>query len=119
MHLLKASFATFQKVTLYQCIGCLGVYFIWDNEAQLIPTYIGAGNILDRVKNHHARFKRPLDGYIAFLGKVGDKEAMHHAEVLEGMLLEVARCTNRLPTENRQLGRTAKTRVLLNEHRLL
>ena len=113
----KVEFQRFRDVTLYECIGLIGVYVVWDQNSDLIPTYIGKGNLFARLDKHHLRFKSPLDGYIAIFGE--DQDADHHAEMLEGMLLFAADETNRLSKNNRQRGRLAKIKKQLKRHNIV
>jgi hypothetical protein len=92
---------------------------VWDQNSDLIPTYIGKGNLFDRLDSSHSKFKPPLDGYIAILGEVGDRKADQHAEMLEAMLLFAADKTNRLSKNNRQGGRLAKIKKQLRRHNIV
>lgn len=106
----------FRNVSLYELVGIIGVYVVWDEHSDIIPTYIGKGNIISRLDSHYLRFKPPLDGYVAIFGEVGDRKADHHAEMLEGMLLFAADETNRLSKNNRQRARLAKIKKQLKKH---
>jgi hypothetical protein len=115
----KVKFQRFRDVSLHECVGIIGVYIVWDQNSNLIPTYIGKGNLFDRLDSHHSKFKPPLDGYVAILGEVGDSKAGQHAEMLEAMLLFAADETNRLSKNNRQGGRFAKTKKQLRRHSIV
>lgn len=115
----KFQFQRFRDVSLYECVGIIGVYVVWDQNSDLIPTYIGKGNLFDRLDSHHSKFKSPLDGYIAISGEVGDRKADQHAEMFEAMLLFAADATNRLSKNNRQGGRLAKIKEQLRQHTIV
>lgn len=115
----KVEIQRFRDVSLYDCVGIIGVYIVWDENSDIIPTYIGKGNLFSRLGSHHLRFKPPLDGYIAIFGEVGDRKADHHAEMLEGMLLFAADETKRLSKNNRQRARLAKIKKQLKEHNIV
>jgi hypothetical protein len=119
LYRINAAFERFRDVNLYQCVGTIGVYVVWDDASEQSPTYIGKGNLFNRLESHHSKFEPPLDGHVAILGELGDRKADHDAEILEGMLLWVAEQTGRLPENNRQRARLAKIKEKLKKHRLV
>lgn len=121
MYRIKAKFSRFTEVSLYECVGTIGVYVVWDAKSykNCIPTYIGKGNLFNRLESHHSKFQPPLDGYVSVLGDVGDRKADHDAELLEGMLLWIADKKRRLSKKNRQGARLKKLKNKLKQHRLV
>jgi len=106
MEIVRAAFERLNDVPLSDLIGVVGVYVIWDGRAVARPTYIGEGTILDRIGQHASRFSRPFDGYVALIGDWSSAKAKREAEILEAVLLAVARHTDRWPTQNKAPGKT-------------
>jgi hypothetical protein len=85
-------------------IGATGVYVIWDARAKARPTYIGEGNILKRFTDHvrrdGRRFAHPWNGYVAIIA--GSTHGVHKSEstVVERLILDVAKETDRQPQVN-------------------
>lgn len=115
----KVKFHKFSEISLYDCVGTIGVYVVWDDKSRLIPTYIGKGKLFDRLASHHLKFRPPLDGYVAIFGEIGEIRADQLAEMLEAMLLLAADETNRLSENNKQGGRLAKIKEYLKRHNLV
>ena len=116
MYTIYADFLRFDRVHLGDLFGASGVYVLWDSRAKARPTYIGEGNILQRLANHAKRdarrFACPLDGYTAVIA--GSTEGVHKLEsyVVERLLLDVARDTDRAPTVNVRPGAGTVVRFL-------
>src|ERR1035437_3819060 len=108
MHSVKTSFIRFSEISLFDTLGSIGTYVIWDQDSENIPCYIGQGAILNRLNSHNIRFSPPLDGYIAIFGHDDEKNAQKHkfdAELLEAALLIIAKQTQRLSKNNIQDAR--------------
>jgi hypothetical protein len=88
--------------------GATGVYVLWDARAKARPTYIGEGHILHRLASHSQRdgrrFAKPIDGYVAIIE--GSTRGVHKTEsqVVERLLLDVAKRTDREPSVNVRPG---------------
>jgi len=104
VYTIYADFQRFRDVNLIELIGATGVYVIWDAHAKARPTYIGEGNILkrftDHVKRDNRRFAHPWNGYVAIIA--GSTRDVHKYEstVVERLLLDVAKETDRKPQVN-------------------
>jgi hypothetical protein len=104
MYTIQANFQRFRDLNLSALIGATGVYVIWDARAKARPTYIGEGNILrrftDHVKRDNRRFAHPWNGYVAIIG--GSTHDVHKTEstVVERLILDVAKDTDRAPQVN-------------------
>ena len=104
MYSIYAEFQRFRDVNLINLIGATGVYVIWDAHAKARPTYIGEGNILkrftDHVKRDNRRFAHPWNGYVAIIA--GSTGNVHKTEstVVERLILDVAKDTDREPIVN-------------------
>jgi hypothetical protein len=113
MRVIDVDFLSFREVHISRLIGEVGVYVIWDSDSQSRPRYIGEGEILSRFSAHNKRkgvtFKGSWDGYIGFIestdGPVLKKDM---AKIVECLLLQVAKETNRIPSGNRHPGSVSK-----------
>jgi hypothetical protein len=120
MYTITTEFVRFSDVHLGDLFGATGVYVLWDARAQARPTYIGEGHILKRLSDHSQRdgrrFAHPIDGYVATIS--GSTRGVHKTEsqVVESLLLEVARDTDREPTVNVHPGNAVVIGYLLNHH---
>ena len=103
MNIIKAEFVRFSEVSLFDTLGSIGVYLIWDSKSGKTPSYIGRNSILNLLVESDNQLVPPLDGYIAILGHEYDQKAKRHkedAEMLEAALLWIAKETRRLPRNN-------------------
>jgi hypothetical protein len=104
VHTIYAVFERLREANLAELIGATGVYVIWDAQAKARPTYIGEGNILKRFCDHANRndrgFAHPWDGYVAIIA--GSTHSVHKSEstIVERLLLDVAKDTDRAPRVN-------------------
>ncbi len=119
MHKLTADFLRFQDVDVFNALGAVGAYVIWAEDAKLIPTYIGHGNLFDRLSEHTFTYRAPLDGYLAITGDIGDQDAKDEACAIEGLLLWIADDTERLSEFNRQRARMDKLESHFPNHGLV
>jgi hypothetical protein len=112
VYTIDAEFQRFRDVNLVELIGGTGVYVIWDARAKARPTYIGEGNILkrftDHVKRDSRRFAHPWNGYVAIIA--GSTRDVHKYEstVVERLLLDVAKETDRQPQVNVHPGHVSR-----------
>lgn len=104
MYSLKIHFERFDDVLLYRLVGSLGVYVIWDSQAQARPTYVGEGEILKRLTSHATRFATPWNGYVAILSGTTPRILKAEARAVEYLLLRVALETDRSPAGNSHAG---------------
>ena len=119
MHSVKVDFIRFLDISLFDALGSIGTYVIWDQNSDYIPCYIGQGSIVNRLNSHNTRFTPPLNGYIAVFGHDDDKHASAFkldAELLESALLEIAKQTQRLSTNNIQDARVGIVAKLFDKH---
>lgn len=122
MYTIYATFQRFRDVDLAALIGATGVYVIWDARAIARPTYIGEGNILkrftDHVKRDNRRFAHPWNGYVAIIA--GSTRDVHKSEstIVERLILDVARDTDRTPQVNVHPGHLSRV-LALCRHEML
>lgn len=75
MEILKLNCRRFDEVNLYDLLNdsIKGVYIIWDGRSQKKPTYIGQGDLMNRLYAHRdekdkytkmKKFAKPIDGYV-------------------------------------------------------
>jgi hypothetical protein len=119
MHSIKIDFVRFSDLSLFDVLGSIGTYIIWDQDSDYIPCYIGQGSIVNRLNSHNNRFTPPLNGYIALFGHDDDKDATSFkldAELLESALLGIAKQTQRLSKNNIQDARLGIIAKLFDKH---
>jgi hypothetical protein len=104
MYGVTVHFERFNEVSFGDVLCATGVYVIWDSQARAKPSYIGKGDILSRLSSHDEKFASPVKGYIALIGNSGRKVESREAEIVEALLLEVARDTDRWPRHNDKSG---------------
>jgi hypothetical protein len=100
-------FVRFDDISFGDILRGTGVYVIWDSQAKVKPSYIGKGDILSRLSSHDGNFAFPVKGYIALVGNSGQKNEDKDALIVEALLLEVARNTDRWPIHNKKSGSIA------------
>jgi hypothetical protein len=122
VHTIYADFQRFHDTNLVDLIGATGVYVIWDAHAIARCTYIGEGVILERftkhVKRDGRRFSRPWNGYVAIIA--GSTRGVHKWEstIVERLLLDVAKKTDRSPRVNVHPGHANRVMALCREEKL-
>ena len=104
MYGIVAEFARFEDISFAEVLRGTGVYVIWDSQARVKPSYIGKGDILSRLSSHDSKFASPVRGYLTIIGNSGMKAEDKDAMIVEAMLLEVARQTDRWPIHNKKAG---------------
>lgn len=119
MKVVEAEFRPIERVDIYEAIGAIGVYVLWSPQAKARPTYIGEGNLLDRLGQHKGRYGPFMGGLVAILGHEPAKTPKHHAEIVEAALLEVAQEVDRYPTDNVQNGRHSRIAAIMDNHETL
>lgn len=105
MHVIEAQFERLSEIPVAVLLDQIGAYVLWDSQAKARPSYIGEGNILERLVEHVKWFALPLDGYVAPLDAPTWRRAKAHAEIVEALLLEVAYRTDRRPNVNVASGK--------------
>jgi hypothetical protein len=112
VYTIKAEFQRFRDVNLVELIGATGVYVIWDARSKARPTYIGEGNILkrftDHVKRDNRRFAHPWNGYVAIIAGSTHDVHKYESTVVERLLLDVAKETDRQPQVNVHPGHVSR-----------
>lgn len=116
MHVIDAYFDLLNDVPVSKLFGFVGTYILWDGQARVKPSYIGEGNILERIVEHSRDYAMPLIGYIAILGEATLAGAKRDAEILETVLLEAAAQTRRSPPNNSQAGNRRGIASLFKKH---
>jgi len=117
MHVIDIDFARLCYTPLGDLLGKIGVYVLWDGQARARPSYIGEGNILKRlVVEHIDRFAWPIDGYAAVLYQSSWQRAKADAEIVEALLLEVAKRTDRAPSTNVAPGKLRALDAIFRTH---
>jgi hypothetical protein len=118
MHVIDACFRRLSEISIPDLLGEIGVYVLWSGRAKARPSYIGEGNVLSRLVNHHDRFSKPFDGFAAVLSRadVPWQRAKSNATIVETLLLHVAHDTDRAPAENLAPGSFRALDELFERH---
>lgn len=120
MHIVKFRLRRFSDVSLLSAIGETGLYVLWTPSAQVCPSYIGEGWVLDRLVKHQRKYGRNVDGYFAAADSdLTVKEAKMDQEIAEAALILVGHMIGRPPTHNRNGGRLARIIELVGKHGIL
>ena len=105
MYSIDAEFLRFDEVRFGDVFGATGVYVLWTRDAAVKPSYIGEGDIVERVQSHRKEKKwgtRIQTGCVALMGK-------DDAEVVEALLLDAAKdLFDSLPTYNTHPGKFSR-----------
>ena len=119
MHVIHAHFERLSEIAVPILLGEIGVYVLWSGMAKARPSYIGEGNILNRLVTHHDRFAKPFDGFATVLSREGIpwQRAKADATIVEAMLLAVANDTDRMPSTNVAPGKLRDLDDILRSHR--
>ncbi len=105
MESISVTFNRLPDLTFEGLCYAVGVYVLWAGKSLARPTYIGEGDIMDRLGKHRRRFPRPMDGYVAILGDGEARTTKRHGEVVEAVLLAIAERVDRYPTRNKKGGK--------------
>jgi hypothetical protein len=118
MHIITAEFRRLSDLTIPDLLGEIGVYVLWDGHAKARPTYIGEGNVLQRLVRHESRFAKPLDGFAAILTNRNQtwQRAKADGTIVEALLLRVASDTDRSPAVNVAPGQLRALDAIFGQH---
>jgi len=116
MYRVTVEFARFDDVSFGEILRKTGVYVLWDSQAKVKPSYIGKGDILSRLSSHDEKFAFPVKGYVALVCKSSQKAENKDALIVEALLLEVARQTDRWPPHNKKSGGIALLRSVFDKN---
>jgi len=81
MRSVSATFHRFDRVSLWNVLQNTGVYVLWTEQGRRGPSYIGEGDLVNRLGSHSHSAKGPIDGVVAL---TEDKE---EARLVEAALL--------------------------------
>ncbi len=118
MRTIRCEFIRLDDIRITKLLDAVGVYVIWDGQAQARPTYIGEGDIWSRLSEHRDRFVRPFSGYAALLGE-RTTSTKRDSQIVEAALLEVAGQTDRFPPQNAKGGNGQGISRLFDHHGVL
>ncbi len=114
MYVIDAEFIDIWEVSLATCLSEIGVYSLWsDGAAHSRPSYIGQGNVVERISAHMRDDEKPfwnqssIAGSIALLTGGPNTQRKADALVLELTLLEAAERLGVPPRHNRASGNRA------------
>jgi hypothetical protein len=115
MHIIHVEFVRFSEVHVSDLFRRVGVYVLWDGRACGRPRYIGEGGILNRLADHDNKWLiNPVDGYIGFLNANSNQK--RDARIVERILLQISKETDRAPTHNAHPGIDSEIRKLSRCH---
>lgn len=111
----EVEFQPFVDLSLYQALGKVGCYVVWDNKSEKCATYIGSGELLERVRKHSydPKFEKPLNGYAAILP---DKDT---ANMVEALLIDIGWEKVRGASHNRKMGPWSTLERHCLDHKIL
>ena len=120
MHSIHVRFESIDEVSIGQIFGAYGVYVLWRPSARVGPSYIGEGVLFKRLAEH-VRWATPnARGVVAVLGipsSAAERRALKRdGEIVEAILIDVARTTRRGATRNEQAGKDTGLRKLFRRH---
>jgi hypothetical protein len=116
MEIINIRFERLSRIPVSELLGRTGTYVIWDSQAKTAPTYIGEGNVLSRLVSHLDRFVKPIDGYVACQNGNSRQQEKSYAEIVEAVLIEVARETDRRPRINVASGKLRALDSIYQSH---
>ncbi len=119
MYGITVEFNRFEDVSFADVMRGTGVYVIWDSQARVKPSYIGIGDLLSRLSSHDSNFAFPVRGYIALIGNTRRKRENIDAVIVEALLLDVAKQTDRWPTHNKKSGNISRVQKVFEKHGLV
>lgn len=119
MRVIKAEFEPLRDVSVDRLFGATGVYVLWTGRAVFRPTYVGEGYLLDRFSQHAIRFGDALVGCLAILGYESTQKIKDEAQIIEHLLLDVAKQIDRFPIQNKSRGVAAGVKDMFNRHGVL
>ena len=115
MYTINADFDSFDRVSARSLFGEIGVYVLWSSRAHVRPSYTGEGNVMQRLATEHVnRFGDNVEGYVAIMNEGTEKERKMDAEIVEGVLLQVAPLIDQVPMHNEAGGKTKGLLKLFN-----
>ena len=106
MYVIDADFESLDMMPVSALFGAIGVYIIWSARADVRPSYMGEGNLIQRFANEHIeRFGKNMAGYAAILSGRTTKQLKSDAEIVETVLLAVGEQIGQCPLQNDSRGR--------------
>lgn len=115
MHSVNVEFARFDDVSFGYVVKGVGVYVLWTDQARAKPSYIGKGDILNRLSQHDDRFAS-VDGYVGIIGGKDRKADDDDSYIVEALLLETAARADRWPPRNNKDGHWTKVERAFRLH---
>lgn len=115
MKVINVKFVRLRDVTLDRLPQSVGIYVLWSGKSVVRPAYMGEGIVLKRLANHSDILSQPLEGVIAILGDDSPK-TKRDAEMVEAVLLWIAREVDRLPTKNYNEGKWSRVKKVFRGH---
>lgn len=111
MYVIDADFHDIFELSLGTSLAEIGVYVLWSDAAELRPSYVGEGRVVERIAAHLKDVDKPFISSRALAGRValfqdGNlKQRKRDAEILECTLLHVADRLGIKPRHNRAPGK--------------
>ena len=105
MEIINLDFQSISEVPLSYLFGSTGVYALWGPQAVRRPTYIGQGQILDRLVHHTKKLSPNFQGIVARTDLDCTRaRAKDDAEIAEAFLIWAANYLDKGPTRNINSG---------------
>ncbi len=109
MLVISATFRRMDEISVEEALNADGVYVIWRGKNKVRPADIGQGKLLDRIAKK--QLKKPHSEVSVLIAVMKDSSPginKENAELVQALLLEVARQINRWPTEAKKNGALKK-----------
>ena len=119
MRVIRVRFELLSEVTVDRLFEATGVYVLWSPRAQVRPTYLGEGYLLDRLGQHVRQFGPGLVGAVAILGYDNTVRLKEEAQIVEHLLLAAADRVDRAPSSNTSAGIRAGVEKIFRSHGIL
>jgi len=116
MHIICARFERLDEMPVTSLFGAIGVYVLWSPRADVRPSYIGEGRLIDRFSREHIdRFGAGTTGYAAVLHEGTERQRKSDAEIVETILIQVGGQIDQRPANNDSSGKRKGMRLLWEE----
>ena len=113
MHTINAEFERLDEMPVTRLFGAIGVYVLWSRRADVRPSYLGEGKLIDRFSREHIeRFGARTSGYAAIMSEGSEKQRKANAEILETILLQIGAQIDQRPANNDSDGKRKGIRLL-------
>lgn len=113
MHIINANFECLDEMPVTRLFGTIGVYVLWSRRADVRPSYLGEGKLIDRFAREHIdRFGTGTRGYASIMEEGTERRRKADAEIVEADLLQIGEKIDQLPPNNASAGKRKAMQTL-------